>query len=89
MKTKEKVFQDPQPALPPLNDHDLMVLRRVKALDPFRDKLPEPGGRLLRLHTLNYLAQRGLVRLSGSGLWITTKAGRAYLPANPDRGTPP
>lgn len=85
MTQKEKLFQDPQQKLPSLAPHALLVLRRVKAGDPFRDKAPGLHGRTKRIETLLYLLQRGLVQKNRAGLWGLTKDGRAYLAAHPIR----
>ena len=85
MTKKEKLFQDPQPGLPPLAAHPLLVLRRVKAGDPFRDKSPGAHGRSKRLETLGYLQQRGLIRQNRDGFWRLTRDGTAYLAAHPVR----
>lgn len=85
MSQKEKLFQDPQPKLPALTPKALLVLRRVRAGDPFRDKAPGLHGRVKRAEELLYLQQRGLVHMNRAGLWGVTKAGRAYLAAHPIR----
>jgi hypothetical protein len=84
MFEKEKLFAEPQPKLPPLTPTMLLVLRRVRAGDPFRDKKAGVVGRLQRLRELEYLRLRGYARRRG-GLWEATKAGAKYLAAHPIR----
>lgn len=85
MTDNEKLFQDPQPKLPDLGPNALLVLRRVKSGDPYRDKAPGIPGRKKRLETLRYLQLRGLVRQNRAGLWGPTPAGRKVLAAHPIR----
>jgi hypothetical protein len=85
MTEQEKLFQDPQPELPRLGANALLVLRRVKASDPFRDKAPGIPGKKKRLETLRYLQLRGLIRQNRSKLWVVTPAGRKMLAAHPIR----
>jgi hypothetical protein len=79
MSAKQKLFQDPQPKLPAIDAALLLVLRRVKSGDPFRDKLPGLAGRQTRLEALGYLQLRGLVRQNRDKLWRITSDGIAYL----------
>jgi hypothetical protein len=73
------LFKDtPIAELPKLTDHELKVLRRVRAGDPYRDKAPGKPGRVARLKTLDYLRLRGLVRFKG-GLWTLSRKGGQLL----------
>jgi hypothetical protein len=76
------------PPLPHVTPRGLLVLRRVRAGDPYRDKGRGRPGRAARFRSLLSLQEKGLVRLTQDGFWRVTANGTRLLARYPERGKP-